>query len=284
MTDMGVVTFGRALIESGDLDPVYIGLHYARLKEPQMNRLLLAYWCTYHLGASCFIAETAKTDTAFWELLHAAARNNEPVPGLGIGGRWPRGFGGRWPRGSERRHWRGQQAIDSAVELQQRVVEHRSIHRFIDYLAPDTGSTFTQVRDRVLELRGFGPWITFKVCDMAERVLCRPIDFSDCHLDFYDEPRKGAALVMHGDPEAPTTGEDVRKAVDLIRVQLRKYKAPPRGDRPINVQEAETVLCKYKSHWKGRYHVGHDITEVRHGLDGWGDLAQHVLSKMPEEV
>jgi hypothetical protein len=54
--------------------------------------------------------------------------------------------------------------------------------------------------------------------------------------------------------------------------------APPFQDRPINIQEVETVLCKYKAHCYGFYPYGNDTVHVAKALDGWGDLAQSMLS------
>src|SRR5690606_28721140 len=96
--------FGRRLITTGDLDPVYIALHGAKLDDPVLHRWLIAYWCLYHCGVASYLSEFE--GVRFWQELHRAARNEEPAP-----------TGERWPRGSERRHWRGQQAIKSCGEL-----------------------------------------------------------------------------------------------------------------------------------------------------------------------
>lgn len=42
------------------------------------------------------------------------------------------------------------------------------------------------------------------------------------------------------------------------------------------VQEAETVLCKYKSYRNGHYFVGKDTKEIRYALKGWGATANHL--------
>jgi len=48
---------------------------------------------------------------------------------------------------------------------------------------------------------------------------------------------------------------------------MKKYKAPPWFDRPLNIQEAETILCKYKSHTHGHYPVGKDVAAVKKALE-----------------
>ena len=52
--------------------------------------------------------------------------------------------------------------------------------------------------------------------------------------------------------------------------------------RRVNVQEVETIFCKYKSHLKGHYPVGKDSEEIRHALEGWGDTAQELQKYIPD--
>lgn len=256
--------FGAQLIRSEDLDPVYSGLVRAGLGLETLQRICLAYWCLYHLGAACKIAE-AKSVPAYWKLLREAAHNDNPKL--------------RWPRGAERRHWRGRQAIASAEEL---IWRYNTPSQAVEYMTG--GGTYNAIAKRVQEHRGFGPWIAFKIADMADRVFRLPVDFSDCHLGIYKDPRQGAALLHTGDWRKPITDEELSNVVQEYIKRFRKFQAPPHRDRAINVQEVESVFCKYKSYHKGHYHPGKDIVEVRHGLAGWGGLAQQVLNAMPEEL
>lgn len=148
------------------------------------------------------------------------------------------------------------------------------------------GSTFQRVSNTVQGHRGFGPWIAFKIADMSERVLRRGTSFDDCELGIYKDPRQGLALVRHGDWQAPITAEEVRETVAKAVAQFRRnrLRAPPYNDRLVNVQEVETIACKYKSYVKGHYYVGKDISEVRHALQGWGDLACQLQQGLPPEV
>jgi hypothetical protein len=79
-------------------------------------------------------------------------------------------------------------------------------------------------------------------------------------------------------PEAPQ-----RELEDLID-RFYKYKAPPSGNRPVGVQEIETILCKHQSHSNGRYWVGKDIHEMRLGLKGCARTAEKLLAASPKEV
>jgi len=285
--------FGTALIRTRDLDPVYVALRGAlnakALNRAQISALLISYWCFYHLGAASYIAEKSTSDKKFWDLLMEAAVN-ERSPGV-------RPYGERWPRAAERRHFRGGQAMAAVKEL---ASKYQSPLQALDgMLGASTAPTYSSVSGCVKLHRGFGPWIAFKVADMAERVLGMPVSFDDCELGIYKDPRQGAALayIENLAPPAlvaqpihkekpwtyPVTDYELKQAVDhYVRYfRSRKLKAPPFDDRPVGVQEIETIFCKYKSHRKGHYTVGKDIAEVRHGLVGWGDLADELRKHAP---
>ena len=107
--------FGQRLIETGDLDPVYIALHGANLQEPQLCRWLTAYLMFYHVGAASWLSE--RTGDDFWKWVRIAAENNSsalvPAPGIM-----------RWPRSSERRHFRGDKCV-AAVDAMREMVGDR---------------------------------------------------------------------------------------------------------------------------------------------------------------
>jgi hypothetical protein len=295
MKSLTIEEFGDELLRTGDLDPVYAALVKTPMDTATQASLLVAYWCFYHLGAAACIAEKSRKKPAlFWELLAAAAAN-EIKP-------FTRPAGERWPRASERRHFRGQQAIDAVYGLSGK---YKRPEQMLERLyVPGDGArpTFGGVAARAQEHRGFGPWMAFKIADMGERVLGHDIDFSDCTLGIYKDPRQGAALAHHelsferGESQLsefdqtpwkrPITDTELRDTVDhyVAHWRKKKAKAPPSRDRLVNVQEIETIFCKYKSHRKGHYTVGKDIVEVGHALDGWGDLASELRKHLPKPV
>ncbi len=270
---MSILTFGEELLRTGDLDPVYSAIYAARLDRPKRLRLALAYWCFYHLGLAAKIAEQPTT-ARYWALFEKAVLNEgEPKT---------------YPRGAERRHFRGGQALSAYKALRAR------------YKTPEQAAegligplhTFAAVAKSVQSHERFGPWMSFKIADMAERVLDVPVDFTNCELGIYKDPRQGAAvawLELHPNRaeverppwDYPITDSALRMTVEHYVKAFRKFKAPPTGDRPVNVQEVETVFCKYKSHLKGHYPMGKDTREIGHGLDGWGDLAQQLKKGLP---
>lgn len=240
--DSGVIDFGKALLDNKDLDPIYDYLAAENRPYDHLRRWMVAYSMFYHAGVANYLAP--KANTVFWTTVL-----NDMQP---------------WPRGEERRHFRGKQALRAAKYMSQYRPEDIVNSWFIK---PDFRSVAAAVRTIPI----YGPWIAFKLADMGERVLRLPIDFSNCTLGIYKEPRAGAALVVHGDDKARVTEAEIEQAVEYITSTLNNlgYKAPPWYDRPLNVQEAETILCKYKSHKHGHYPVGKDIEAVAKAL-AWG--------------
>lgn len=295
-----VSEFGKRLLQTRDLDPVYVALAEANLEREAKARLLLAYWCFYSLGGAALIVERSTSETRFWDLMEQAALN-EVGPF--------KGTDQRWPRSAERRHFRGKQATVAVAELRQRAKRMPGGSAgLVDWLVWMDGKdmtdhyavvSFDNVAARVSELRGFGPWITFKIADMADRVMRRPVSFEDVSLDIYKDPRQGGALlfyesIMNGEEPSwdkwdrskledsgynlrpwdyPISHEEFEATMKKWIKHFRKFKAPPFDDRPVNVQEVETIFCKYKSYRKGHYEPGKDTIENYHGLHGWGDLA-----------
>lgn len=268
------VAWGRRLIETRDIDPVYDMLWRAMearsVGSLQVGRWMLAYFCLYHAGAASRISEWE--GASYWELLAAAATNRDPVF---IGSNYA-----RWPRATERRHWRGKAAVDCVTFLRDKF-QHPELA--IQY--PVDGqlyATLAEVRSRVEEWPSFGPWISFKVADMLERVLNYRISFPEDIISMYESPRLGAAeaaplVYSDGDPS---------KLVAFMRLEYSCAGLKPPGcpSRDVNVQEIETVLCKWCSARSGHYHIGKDLVEVREALSGWGPTADKLLVHLPKPI
>lgn len=259
VVDMSYQEFGDYLFVTGDLDPVYIMLANAEqagvLDESTLKRFLLAYWCYYSCGVAARIAEGPSFYSLMWQ-----------------------GISDRWPRGMERRYFWGDQARNTIVGLQ----EHGEPEDIVDDMCAHY--TFKAVYDKVVSYRGFGPWMGWKVADMAERVLSYPVDFSDSTLGIYKDPRQAAAFIIFGDKHHVITDDELDDLVGVMVGQFDNHLAPPWYDRPPNIQEIETVLCKYKAHCYGAYPLGNDTHHVANGMVGWGDLADELIKFMPEHV
>lgn len=251
---MNIREFGDQLIETGDLDPVYIGLWRAEIPHGQLARLFLAYWCFYHLGVACYMSEMERGEYWLWML--QAARNADQMPP-------PKTGCTRWPRSAERRHFRGEKCVKAVEWFSVGGHPEDWAHQLV------VENSASGIMRQVSKWPQFGPWIAFKAADMMERVWGTSTVFNMSEA-MYDEPLKGLKL----------SGENLTDLVDYFS----RHDAPPRGGRPCSFQEVETICCKYKSMNGGHYHIGKDIHEVRHGLKGWGDTAMWVLDCMPREV
>lgn len=274
--------FGADLLRTGDLDPLYIALHFSGLPEAQMKRWLLAYWCCYHAGASSFLSESE--GMGYWSNLRWMAQNpdNDPSP-----------TGGRWPRGHERRHFRGDKAVRAVEDMRE---NFETPEQLVDGIIK-AGPSFKNLRAKTMELPLFGPWIAFKVGDMLERVLRVQVDFTDADVLMFEQPYTSALAVWNANPHGAseiarstvtTDDERVRRVVKQLLIHFGEDPAPPFVDdasaRAVNIQEVETILCKWKSHLSGSYPRGNDIHELRHGLAPWAEFnetAAKILEAAP---
>lgn len=261
---MTLEDFGRALLKTGDLDPVYTILHQSNMDRDQLRRWCLAYWCCYHAGAASWLSE--HTGDWFWAEMEMMARNETLTP-----------IGTRWPRGHERRHFRGAKAVNAVRHLAWRYDGKNggqgpeNAAQSVEALAP----SFTAIRDYVMSWPQFGPWIAFKVADMVDRVLGSRVDFSEADVFVFDTPLEGAVTWYNEThlmdfPKDISSGQKIHAATVWLEVNLNEFKAPPFNDRPLNLQEFETILCKWKSHLNGHYPIGNDIHEISNGLKEWG--------------
>ncbi len=255
----GIFKFGKQLLETGDLDPIYIMLWKAKLPHSRLCRWLLAYWWFYHAGVASYISQMWG-DAFYMRALRFAQTKGTP-------------------RGTERRHFRGKACL-------------KSIEYFRD--------KYPRPEDAVLRLMGkcktvddvlvfvkkrwplFGPWIGFKVADMLERLDLASIKFPYKTLELYSEPTKGAQLLCQRegwDYAELGVGGVCRR----LEAHFKGFQAPPRYERVIGVQEAETCLCKWHSHIHGHYPLGKDTREIYRALGGWGNLAKRLQKTCRQE-
>jgi len=236
MTGLDCYEFGRRLLAANDLDPVYVLVHEAGLDHDRLKRWLLAYWCFYHVGTASWVSETD-----FWGRMRTAAGSKD------------------YPRSSERRHFRGENARKSVEFL-----EEQGIEALFDAF-PRPSPSAADVVEYVTEWIGFGPWVAFKVADMLERLGLLDVRF-DLDTVMYESPRKAADELYEAEGGPAGVADVGAWAVDRVLSELNPTKAPPRYDRPLSFQEAETVLCKWKSYRGGHYEIGEDVAACRKGL------------------
>lgn len=277
---LSIQEFGSQLLESCDLDPVYVVLHKLREQQiwelPQVHRWLVAYWCFYSCGFACWVSEFKGEQ--YWRRMMVAARNADEGSPIG-----------RWPRGRERRHFRGDQGINAIAELSYQYPQPNQMVKAIAKQAPD----YNQVSLQVQSHRGFGPWIGFKIADMLDRCLRVPVDFTEAAVFMFKDPVRAAIMYWnqgHGheleeQPEAPFIKHQIIPGVvKELTKYFQEYLAPPLYDRPVGLQEVETILCKWKSHLHGHYPLNNDIKEISEGVEPWvarSSSAKQFLELMP---
>lgn len=275
-----VFEFGDVLLRTEDLDPLYTALVGADLPNEKLGKWLFAYWCCYHAGAASYLSEIPSDH--YWAEFYVMADNITPTP-----------LGGRWPRGHERRHFRGDKARAAATYYS--AMNPRTI---LEDLTRDLDPlTFLRLRERVVDLPQFGPWIAFKVADMLERVANVPVQFwkdTDAVI-MYKQPYQ-SALQVHAEFYPSVAIVDEKAAVRHVATELLRHfadrVAPPKNvklsqrARFVGIQEVETILCKWKSHKGGHYPLGLDTRELRHALHQWSRVsptAQLLLTYAPDE-
>lgn len=254
---LSIYEFGRRLLEQKDLDPIYQLLWEAELPKKTLQKWLLAYWCFYHVGTASWITDSKD----YWEAFRTAAGSKE------------------YPRCHERRHFRGKNAEKSVAYLADLGV----FRLFAGF--DGVSSKLKDVMAYTKQWQGFGPWISFKIADMLERLALKEIDFDGGVMFLFDSPQEGAELLWSIEQkdnlgDSVNEGYRQRYAVDRILEVLEKYKAPPRFERYINVQEAETVLCKWKSYYGGHYKLGEDVEGCEKALNVFDTPTNRLLKEV----
>ena len=240
--------FGVDLITTYDLDPIYPMVVAADLDDSTLKKWLLAYWCYYDAGVASRIAESKDFYMAMKQ-----------------------GVAEGWPRGMERRYFYSKQAMNCINGL----IEAGKPEEIVDFMTQY--DDFQSLSDAVISFTGFGPWMAWKIGDMAERVLQIDVDFSNSELGIYKDPLQGAAYIKCGDKNYPISLDELHGVCETMEDDFSLYLAPPFLDRPINIQEVETVLCKYKAHCFGHYPYGNDTIHIAKALERQeDDLSEHM--------
>lgn len=235
---LSIYAFGSKLLDANDLDPIYTLLWKAKFPREKLRKWLLSYWCFYHCGTASWIVDQSD----YWKAMHTAAASKD------------------YPRSPERRHFRAKNAVDSVTWLEARGID--KLFRPFKIC-----KTLEQVMGWVKHWTGFGPWISFKVADMLERLdLCK-IDFDSTSMFLFNSPKEGAELMWELNGKSIRTTNVQDWAVRTLLEYFGDQKAPPRLERLINAQEVETILCKWKSYMKGHYKIGEDVEGCKHALE-----------------
>lgn len=271
---LNIFEFGTHLLTTNELDPVYVALVDTGWEWQHLYRWLIAYWCFYNCGVASYLSEFEGKE--FWDRMEVAAVNEVPNP-----------LGDRWARGSERRHFRGQQAIKAVAELRARYGKRP--HDMVASIAGEAPD-YVRIAKQVKTHRGFGDWISFKVADMVDRVLGVPVDFTEAAVFMFKDPVKAALMLWREEQKLSPLAKPknqtyvIHKVVEMLEDHFSEFKAPPYYDRPVSLQEVETILCCWKSHMNGHYPLFNDIREIRSAVQPWVTTcktAMQFLEHMP---
>lgn len=237
---MDLIDFGKKLIETKDLDPIYVVLYDAKLPQPKLFRWMLSYWCFYNAGTASWISDgyDEGKDKEYWKRMQAAAKSKD------------------YPRGRERRHYRGDLSINSVKWLQK-----EGIDKLFEPFTVGVTRTVGGIMEYVCTWYGFGGWIAFKVADMLERLKVAPIDFQGGEKHFFNSPIMGAMLAYetYYRPTAKKPHPTQWTIEYLQSSKVGHLMAPPSRNRLIGIQEIETILCKWYAHMTNGYTIGEDI-------------------------
>lgn len=254
-----VEEFGQALLATGDMSPEYIMLYNGKLPPDQLGRWLLAFLCFCHEGVASKLSEYPEPD--FWNELRKAASTKD------------------FPRRTERRHFRGQAAIDAVNAYRLRFGTGQD---FVSFCLDGWKGTIPVLKfqERIETLPQFGPWGSYKMAELTDRVLGVLIDFGDTRL--FDAPRQGAIKCWKAWKQAPADEKAILKAVsDRLLQHFKVYAVPPAHDRGCGMMEIETILCKWGHHMSGSYPMGSDTKGTYKCMKGWGETAAKLVQFLP---
>lgn len=230
------VTFGRELIRSQDIDPLYPVLKHLERGMSDEGALWFTflYMAYYNLGSATraleLIPEPAQMPLVFPRLDIATERRNL--------------------RGNKLRphvdHYVGliRQAGSQHAFLQQRWEGKDAIERYEAFWL--TAQTVWQN----------GRWAAFKWAEILKKVHGWYLAAPDMRMEFCSGPKAGLMLMfgLEADPGVPALNE----YGEILRYQLARQ-----GLSVPDWETLETLLCNFHSLRDGRYYIGHDIDELQ---------------------
>lgn len=230
-----------------DADPGYYVLYGADIPTDQKKRFMVAWSTFYNIGLAAKGSQF--NDKKFWVYLNSVYDTAT--------------------RASERRHFRGKAGRAALTQWEQKF---KQPEKLVDHMF---GKDYFIVRENAREVKQMGEYFVWKFADVQERVFGIPCDFTDAASYSPKVPRQGAEII------AP--GIDIEKTYEMIAEYMNDLGmvAPPRNDRPMNMQEAETVCCVYKQYLNNKWVHGSRTAKATRSLlalrSDTGDHMLHVL-------
>lgn len=232
--------FAEKLFRLEDADPMYYALERVDFPLDYKYRFMVGWITYYHPGIAASAARY--TGERFWSELvshYATAK-----------------------RASERRHFRGEAGMKA---LKAWSILWPEPERMIPSLF---GSTYFEVRSKARVVPQIGDYFVWKLADVQERVFHVPCDFTGAEKWSPKVPQEGAKLIS----TAP-----IEQVYAMIVEQMQPRMSPPAYDRPINMQEAETVCCVYHQYRGGGYTYGSRTAKAHRRLSAYESQANEAM-------
>lgn len=215
--------FANQMFKLEDADPGYMLLRRADLPLAQKLRYVLA-WCTFYnpgLAARASDFQGGK----FYEFLRYVYPHAK--------------------RASERRHFRGQAGLKALVQWQSLYPKPEAM------IEACFASSYLQVRKNMQHMAQMGDYFYWKLADIQDTVMGKPVDFTGCEKYMPKVPKQGADMI--GDMENLFTLDII---MGVVTAHVSKLDYPVKEGRKLALQEAETVCCVFKQHVVGDYKFG----------------------------
>lgn len=248
-----VARFGRHLIASSDVDPIYPvlkELHTARdLDEDEALWHSFLYVAWYHMPVGHAVYDLAPNPCKL---------SSKSMMRVGAH---------MWPTGIERRSNRGGKVFQHIEAFCKATTDSTLSEWFREgfFIAPtllDRHANWHVVNERLQSIWGNGRWAAYKHCEVLRRVHNLSVEAPDMGHRFSSGPRKGLAELY-----GPLEGQS-EAIVAVLDAQGRDLQERLLGRGvEVDVEELETILCNFHSMLKGRYYVGHDIDEMQEQID-----------------
>lgn len=228
--------FSKAMFSLEDADPGYMLLRRAKLPEAQKLRYVLA-WCTfYNPGLAAKACDFQGEE--FYRYLRAVYPTAQ--------------------RASERRHFRG---IAGYKALDQWQARYPKPEAMVEACFADT---YMGVRKNMKDMAQMGDYFYWKLADIQDTVMGKPVDFTGCEKYMPKVPKQGAEIISELEP----TFHVLETTMRTVTQHIQGIRYPVKEGRKLALQEAETVACVFKQHVAGDYKLGFRSAKAYRRLKG----------------
>jgi hypothetical protein len=263
-----LVTFGRHMLESQDIDPVYPVLRRLQermgltgTRDEQGLWLTVLYQAFYNLPSALAAFHRigwsqGGKDAPIREVIEAAHLSELPI------GVERRGLRGGLVLDYLKGYWRAvyQEAADWYVAHGDNRPSQRRWMRAGWSGEESEEERYLKFWDQWQTVPYNGRWSAFKTAELLKEVHDFPMSAPDMRMQHCSGPREGLIWLYSLD----LGGYKARDRIKILNEYgLRLRRALADRGLPLSWEHLETVLCNFNSMRQGRYYVGHDIDEMQ---------------------